>query len=292
MFSLQLHSICILIALIISTRPSRLIDQSSFLVRYISQEKFDQGMMYLQSNQYNNALQEFTSSYLTYQDNRVIDYCFYCLNQLNRNTLSWLESMLIKLPYDYYIHLHLGIQYHREGRFLEAINRYQILINNLKIENDEVYFNLAVSYQYAGYIDLSVQAYDKCLVYNTMNIRCRLNLASIYQYHGDLNLAVANYHLLLTQMTSPLHSPPLQLLSFSSKETVALALSNLQLPDAQATYYLHKGSDEYHMIKLNLCLSYLKLGSIAKVSLTICMHIVYMCCCIDHCQRFIYVLIF
>ena len=276
MFSLQLHSIFILIALIISTRPSTLIDQSSFIVRHIAQEKFNQGLMYIQSNQYNDALQEFTSSYETFQDNRVIDYCFYCLNQLNYNTLSWLESMVIKLPYDYYIHLHLGIQYHREGRFLEAINRYHILINNLKFENDEVWFNLAVSYQYAGYIELSVQAYDKCLVYNTMNIRCRLNLASIYQYHGDLNLAVANYHLLLTHMTLSLPpSPPLQSSSLLSNATVAPAVapSDLQLPEPQATYYLLKDSDEYHMIKLNLCLAYLKLGSIAKVSLTICIRI-------------------
>ena len=121
-----------------------------------------------------------------------------------------------------------------------------------------------------------------------MNIRCRLNLAAIYQYHGELNLAVANYHLLLTHMSpSPsLPSPSSSVQSFSSNETVALALapSNIQLPEPQATYYLLKDSDEYHMIKLNLCLAYLKLGSIAKVSTFIYICILYtsVFCYIDY----------
>jgi tetratricopeptide (TPR) repeat protein len=178
--------------------------------------------------------------------------------------------------------LALGIETHLQGQYNEAVDVYfnmlrivhsqygdnnfiQTNIDNIRKSStyaitlslvSDIYFNMAVSYQYVGLIRESSEAYNTCLDFKPDHASCRLNLAALHHQHGRVLDAIHHYEHILKQFMNIESKEFTSVIMMTSTTAPAGTISS----SVDAIISRLTQNQQYIMVKSNLGNAYLKYG--------------------------------
>ena len=275
---------------ILSTYGNTVVDKTSFIVQVVSNEKFEAAEASCFKMDYVSCLMYIEESINLYPRYDAIYAGIAVLDKLSIDHISWLQNLLINNGDNLELLLALGIEIHLKGRYKDAVGIYTDMLNIVRSrygDNDfirdninniqksyslpislsfisDIYFNMAVSYQYQGLVQESSESYSLCLDFQLSHASCRLNLAALHHQHGQVITAINHYEYVLKQLyfadTHSSNNDNMTEINPTMFKSLIMSRSGFDLNSLQDAVTRITRNRQYIMVKSNLGNAYLKYG--------------------------------
>ncbi|MCX5855360.1 MAG: tetratricopeptide repeat protein, partial [Deltaproteobacteria bacterium] len=116
----------------------------------------------------------------------------YARNMVWRDAVTFWEDVVKKSPYKPRPHFYLGVAYHEQGRFDDAIREFLATIN-LKPDYAWSYRNLGIAYHKKGHFDDAIKAFQKTIELMPDHADTYYNLGEAYHKQRRFDDAIRQY---------------------------------------------------------------------------------------------------